>query len=268
MFRRPHYIALSVVVIVTVILLSLPSQTTARLKLALTSLFLPLFGLAGSTQQLAEKAGDRVVSRQTLLLQLDQLRRENEQLRLLQPQFDAMRTENDRLRAQLGFQKQVKWKMRLARVIARDPANWWRDLQIDLGSRDQMRADLPVITPEGLVGRIAQVNLTHSQVVLVGDPNCRVSALVGESRDHGVIGPSSSVLLDTRLVDLTYLPKTAIIKPGQKVSTSGLGGIFPKGIAIGEIIDSQPVGYGLYTEARVKLAVDANRLEEVWVIVP
>lgn len=268
MFRRTHYIALGAVVIVTVILLSLPSQTTARLKLALTSLFLPLFGLAGSTQQLAERAGDRVVSRQTLLLQLDQLRRDNEQLRLLQPQFDALRAENDRLRGLVQFQKQTKWKLRLARVVARDPANWWNNLQIDLGTRDQLRTGLPVITPEGLVGRVAQVNLTHAQVVLVGDPNCRVSALLDDTRDHGVIGGSSSAILDQRIVDLTYLPKTAVIKPGQRVSTSGIGGIFPKGIVIGDIIDSQSASYGLYTEARVKLAVDINRLEEVWVILP
>jgi rod shape-determining protein MreC len=268
MLRRPHYIALAAVVIVTVILLSLPSQTAARLKLALTALFLPLFGLAGSAQHLAERGADRLVSRQTLLLQLEQLRRENEQLRLLRPQFEALRAENDRMRAQLGFQKQAPWKMRLARVIARDPANWWRNLQIDLGSRDQMRAHLPVITPDGLVGRIAQVHLTHSQVVLVGDPGCRVSALVDKSREHGIIGPSASAVLDPRVVDLTYLPKTATLQPGQKVSTSGLGGIFPKGIPVGEILDSQPVGHGLYTEARVRLAVDANRLEEVWVILP
>jgi rod shape-determining protein MreC len=253
MFKRKHYIALGAVVVVTVILLSLPAQTTARLKLALTS---------------AEKAGDRVVSRQTLLLQLDQLRRENEQLRLLQPQFDAVRAENDRLRAQVQFQKQSKWKLRLARVVARDPANWWNNLQIDLGSRDQMRSELAVITPEGLVGRVTQVNLTHSQVVLVGDPNCRVSALLDDTRDHGVIGASASAILDKRIVDLTYLPKTAVVKPGQRVSTSGVGGVFPKGIVIGEIIDSQSASYGLYTEARVKLAVDVNRLEEVWVIVP
>lgn len=268
MFKRKHYIALGAVVVVTVILLSLPAQTTARLKLALTSLFLPLFGLAGSSQQLAEKAGDRVVSRQTLLLQLDQLRRENEQLRLLQPQFDAVRAENDRLRAQVQFQKQSKWKLRLARVVARDPANWWRTIHINVGSRDGITNDLPVLTPQGLVGVVSQVGLAQSQVLLVGDPGCPVSVLVSETREQGMIAPSSSSPLDDTLVELTFLSRNSKLMPGQQVVTSGLGRIFPPGIVVGQVADVRSVGYGLYKEARVSLAVKMNALEEVWVKLP
>ena len=118
-----------------------------------------------------------------------------------------------------------------------------------------------------MVGRISSVSLTRSQVVLVGDPNCRVAALVeNETRDNGIIGAAGP--FDSSLVDLGYLSRNANLKPGQNVVTSGLGGIFPKGILIGRIVDTRPGEYGLNTEARVKLAADLGALEEVWVLFP
>ena len=111
------------------------------------------------------------------------------------------------------------------------------------------------------------MSLTRSQVVLLGDPNCRVSALVeNETRDAGVIGSSSP--LDSSLVEMSYISRTANLKPGQNVVTSGLGGFFRKGIIIGKIADARPVEFGLYTEAHVKLAANLSALEEVWVLMP
>jgi len=111
------------------------------------------------------------------------------------------------------------------------------------------------------------VSQTRAQVILVGDPNCRVSALVeNASRDMGVLLAGGT--LDTSLVELTYLASSANLKPGQSVITSGLGGIFPKGIPIGQVVDSRSVEYGLYTDARVKLNANLGSLEQVWVLFP
>ena len=180
-----------------------------------------------------------------------------------------MLRENERLRALYGWTKVSPWKVKLARVIARDPANWWRNIHIDLGQRDGLRTDLPVLTADGLVGRVAEVGEARSRVVLVGDPNCRVAALALEGRvavDNGVISGGSSVV-DPSLVELSYLSRNSGLKPGQMIVTSGLGGVFPKGIPIGHLVDFRSIEYGLYTEARVKLAVNLNQLEEVWVMV-
>ena len=195
------------------------------------------------------------------------MRRENEELQVQALQAAAIARENDQLHSLLGWQQQAPWKLKLANVIMRDPANWWRTVQIDLGSRDGLRENLPVLTAEGLVGRVSAVGYTRSQVVLIGDPNCRVSALVeNPAHDMGVV--SAGGLLDTSLVDLTYLSGGANLKPGQNVFTSGLGGVFPKGIPIGQVMDSRPVEFGLYSEARVKLSVDLGALEQVWVLFP
>ena len=79
-----------------------------------------------------------------------------------------------------------------------------------------------------------------------------------------MLGPSGP--LDSALVELAYLPPNANVKSGQRVVTSGNGGIFPKEIPIGKIVDARPADYGLSTEARVKLAANLNALEEVWVL--
>jgi rod shape-determining protein MreC len=267
MLKRPHYITLVLVLGLTLIILSLSSQTAMRVKLALGSLFLPLFGLANTSHQLANKTGEVATSRGELLKENDALRKEQQRLRLEALQAEETARENSRLRQLLGWQQKVPWKLKLASVVLRDPANWWRTIQIDLGTRDGVRINLPVLTPEGLVGRVSSVSLTRSQVVLIGDPDCKVAALVeSESHDAGVI--ESSGPFDTSLLTLSYLSRDASVKPGQNVFTSGLGGIFPKGIPIGKIVDSHLVEYGLSTEARVKLSVNLSDLEEVWVLFP
>ena len=129
-------------------------------------------------------------------------------------QAEGMVRENERLRQQLGWQQQKGWKLKPANIILREPSNWWRTVQIDLGSRDGVKINSPVLTSDGLVGRISSVSLTHSQVVLLGDPNCKVAARVdNHSRDTGVIGGSGP--LDTGIVDMGYLSRTPSSSRGK-----------------------------------------------------
>src|SRR5262249_54238037 len=135
--------------------------------------------------------------------------------------------ENVRLRQLVGWEQSKPWKLKLGRVVSRDPANWWRTVQIDLGSRDGLRPDLPVLTMDGLVGRVSAVALTRSTVVLIGDRNCKIAAKVVETGDTGVIGTTDP--WDNTLVAFGFLNKTAKLTPGEMVVTSGTGGIFPPG---------------------------------------
>lgn len=281
MLKRQYYVTLGVLVVLVLIVLNLPQHVSSRLKLAIGGFFLPLFGIAGSTQSAAKKTGDVIVPRKDLVRELDQARQEIEHLRLQLRQGEDTLRENAQLRQFLDYQKLVPWKLKAARVIGRDPANWWRTVFIDLGSRHGMREDLPVLTPDGLVGRVSSVGLLRSQVTLLGDPNCRVSAVIKETGDNGFIGPNAASLLDNSFVNLNHLARTAPVKqgqtvvsgglelkPGQTVLSSGQGGVFPKGIPIGQVADTRSVGYGLNTEARVKLFVNLNALDNVWVLLP
>ena len=270
MLKRQYSIATGLVLLIVLVVLNLPEQPAARIKLALGGLFLPLFGMAGSVQQLTQQVGNSLVPRSTLIKQLEQLRKENEELRqqLMQVQ-DAWR-ENAQLRQALGWQRRVPWALQPARVVGQDPANWWRTMLIDVGSRDRIRPNMSVLTAEGLVGRIDKVGPDRSSVVMVGDPNCRFSAQVQEPRDKsvvakGIIWPSASNL-DRLLVDLVFLPSGSLLRPGQPVVTSGDGGFFPKGVTVGQIVDVRTNDYGLSLGARVKLSANLDRLEQVWVM--
>jgi rod shape-determining protein MreC len=268
MFKKTNYVTLGTVLLLALVVLNMPNRVSTRLKMAVGGVFLPLFGVANSSQQLAAQGADALVPRSELLRQNEAFRRENQQLRIQLFQAAEGAQENERLRQLLGWQARAPWKLKLAHVVLRDPANWWRTVQIDLGSRDGLRENLPVLTADGLVGRVASVGLTRSQVVLLGDPACRVSALVvNDAHDNGVILAAASPF-DSALLNLGYVSHNAVLNPGQAVVTSGLGGIYPKGIPLGKVVDSRQVEFGLYTEARVKLAADLGALDDVWVLFP
>ncbi len=267
MTNRSHLIALGIVALLAMVLLNLPSRTAARLQSVFSSLFLPLFGFASATHQAVDGSLNLLVPRRALVELCDRLRLENDQLRLQLQQARQTELENARLRQALNWQPLAPYRFRLARVVANDPANWWRSAQIDLGSRDGLRADLPVLTPEGLVGRVASVGFDRSHVLLLGDPNCRFSALVQETGDRtGIVSPGPGAPAQQTVI-LT-LPNSDQLRLGQHVVTSGLGGVFPRGVLVGRIIDIRPADYGLYTEAQVQIAVNLNRLDEVWVAFP
>jgi len=250
--------------VLTLTVMNLPDRTRGRLKQGIASLFAPPFGLTRSAKEAANKAGDYVLPRSELIKQNDALRLENEQLKLKLQDGEKVAKENEQLRKLVGFQQRTQFKGRPANVILREPANWWRTIKIDLGSRDGVSNNLPVLTSDGyLAGRISSVSLTSSQVVLLGDPNCKVHARVEETGDTGVVGASGP--LDSEFVEMNYLSKTANLKPGQNIKTSGDGGIFPRDIPIGRIVDTRSVEYGLATVARVKLGANLNALEQVWV---
>jgi rod shape-determining protein MreC len=269
MFKRPYYIALAILAVLTLLVINLPGRTSARLKAALGSVFLPLFGMTGSMQQVAGRTADTLLPKSELIAANDAFRRQNHELRLQLAQADAIAKENERLRQLVGWQKQNRWNARVARVIYRDPANWWRTVQIDLGSRNGLSNNLPVLSPEGfLIGRISSVSLTRSHVVLIGDPNCKVPAVVeNETRSQGVIGGGGP--FDSSFVNLSHLANSTTVKPGQRVVTSQLSAIYPPGILIGLIADNaQPIESGLIAEADVKLSANLSSLEEVWVLFP
>jgi rod shape-determining protein MreC len=267
MARRPYLLAFSVVLLIALAALNLPERQALRLKLAWGSVFMPLFGLAGSVQSLSNRTQQSLVPRTQLARENEALHHEIALLRFRIMQDEALRQENARLRTQVQWQAQTQWQLRLGRVIGHDPSNWWRSLWINLGERERVQVNMPVLTSDGLVGRVAEVAFTRSRVVLAGDPNCRVAGLVTGSRDKGIIVPDEGSF-DRQVVNFTYVPINISLHPGAMVVTSGDGGVFPKGIPIGRIVDVETNEFELYLEARVRLNANLNQLEEVWVLFP
>src|SRR5690349_4823458 len=105
MLRRPHYIAFTLVLLGGLVLVNLPGPTAARLKMAIGGIFLPLFGLAGSTSKVTENAGARLIPKGTLIAENERLKRENDQLKLQIIQSEDVWRENNKLRDALVWQR-------------------------------------------------------------------------------------------------------------------------------------------------------------------
>ena len=269
-FYKSQQTAVGAVLLTVFLLLVMPESVRARLKSAIGGLFLPAIGISTTSQAALQALGQLGVSEPDPFPTNQELGQEAE----LRPtvhelQFDNARLaeENKRLREALKWEQRIPWETKLVRVVGRDPFNWWRRIKINLGTNKEVRLNQPVISVRGeLVGRISEVGPLTSWVLLVGDPNCRFSALLKESRSQGGIVSPRQYSADPRVVELTYLPNDVELRPGQGVVTSGLGGGFPKEIPVGLVVDSWISKDGLYTEARVKLHANLNQLETVRVL--
>ena len=268
MLKRSHYVVLVLILLAGLAFVGQSERASARLKRVLSGLFLPLFGIASSAQSFADRSTAALTPRSELQGQIEKLQEEVQLHRLKAMQWEEVARENIRLREAQGLSRQYPWKFKLAKVVGRDPANWWRTIRISLGTRDGLTNHLPVVCTEGLVGRLSEVGYSHSTVVLLGDPDCRVPVVVKETRDCGVIAPADTGPIDNTIVDLKYLSSNSALKSGHQVLTSGLANLFPQGILVGQIADVRTVQFGLHLEARVRLAARLNTLEEVFVLFP
>lgn len=173
--------------------------------------------------------------------------------------------ENQRLRSLLDIKSQFgeNFEMVSALVIGRDPSNWYRSISLDKGSLDGIQKDMAVVTHEGLVGRIINVTPNTAEVLLILDHEGAVGGRIQESRiTPGVV----EGIGDLGLIQLIHLAHDAEIEEGQTVITSGLGGIFPRGLKIGKIVSVELEPDGLLKKGIVQPFVDFSRLEEVLII--
>ena len=269
-FYKSQQTAVGAVLLSVFLLLAMPEGVRARLKSAIGGLFLPMIGISTTGQAALESLGQLGVSEPDSFPANQALGQRSGQapsVAELQLENDRLADENKRLRDEVQWEQRIPWETRLTQVVGRDPFNWWRRIKINLGSNKGIRFNQPVISAKGnLVGRVSVVGPLTSWVVLVGDPNCRFSALIKESRSQGGIVSPRQYNSDLRTVELTYLPNDVELRPGQAVVTSGLGGGFPKEIPVGQVVDSWLSKDGLYVEARIKLHANLNQLETVRVL--
>ncbi len=175
-----------------------------------------------------------------------------------------IRQENLRLRALLEFKEGVEFNMAPAQVIGRNPSSWFSNLTINKGRRDGIKVDMPVVTNQGLVGKIVSVYPSYSIVQLLISPDSGISAIVQRTRDNGVLVGLSS---PSGYTQITRLHQRADIQEGDVIISSPLTGIYPKGIAIGRVVEVMDDPVSLERSALVKPEVDFDRLEEVLIIV-
>jgi rod shape-determining protein MreC len=179
-----------------------------------------------------------------------------EQVRMSQDADQARR-----LQALLAFKEQFISQTMAAQVIGSSGSELSRVIYIDKGSKDGVRADMAVITSDGIVGKVLRADNDHvSQVLLIDDQTSGVGALLDKTRLQGILRgtPTGEVVLEKVMSDEN-------VPPGELVLTSGGDGIFPKGLLVGRVIEAKP-GRELFLNIRVHPAADLSRLEEVLVV--
>ncbi len=180
--------------------------------------------------------------------------------------YDELAAENERLKAALDYkQNNTNQELKVASIIGKQPGNWFDVFTIDLGSLDGVKENMPVITPDGLVGRVEEVGLNWSKVMGIIDGRSRISAIMERTRDVGIAGGSIGIDDLSATLTMDYLPLNSDIVEGDIVVTSGLDKIFPKGLVIGEVTGTSTREGG--TQVTIKPNVDFRRLEEVMVVI-
>lgn len=191
----------------------------------------------------------------------ERLRFENTQLRLASIAAEEAMRENVRLQRLLDFREKSGFRLKAAQVIARQPVPGVNSILIDIGREDNLTTDMAVITDHGLVGKTVQVG-DHSAVVQVLiDRNLGAAVLLTKCRANGVTYWEGGYHLL-----LENIPSTAAVRLGEQVITSGMDGIFPAGIAVGEVTQVDKNEPSLFLQVEIQPAVNFTRLEEVFVV--
>ena len=180
--------------------------------------------------------------------------------------MENIQKENERLMELLGFvEDNPQYKYISASVIAKDPGSWFMEFTINRGTNDGVEVDMAVANQYGLVGRVIETTDTTAQVITIIDSRSAAAGVIERSRDQGIVQGSRDAESANPLCRLEFLPNDADIIPGDVVLSSSLGGIFPKGMVLGEvrevIYESGTVSY-----ATVSPAVDFRHIEEVLII--
>lgn len=176
-------------------------------------------------------------------------------------QLEEQALETQRLQALLAMRQASRAEFLTARVVGKDATNWFKTILLDRGSLEGVRRNQPVLAPDGLVGRVVEVTPTSAKVQLLTDPVNAVGGLIQRTRVTGIVSGNLGAGARVR-----YLPLMADVVVGDQVVTSGMGGVFPKGIPIGRITAVDRRSGALFQEASLQPAVDLSRLEEVLIL--
>lgn len=189
------------------------------------------------------------------------LRRRVRELEAQAERAATTESENARLQALLDLRDAMPGQSVAARVTGADASGLFRTATINKGESDGVVKGMAVVAPAGVVGKVVATSPNAARVLLLEDPSSGVDALVQRSRARGIVEGSL-----TGGCQLKYVKHREDLRVGDVVVTSGLDGIFPKGIALGSIVRLAREEGGLFQTAELDPAVDFNKLEEVLVV--
>jgi rod shape-determining protein MreC len=168
---------------------------------------------------------------------------------------------NERLRKLFKLQQEMEQPLVAAQVVGKDPSPWFQSVLLDKGRDDGVEEGQPVINPEGIVGIVVEATSHYAKVMLITDPNSAVDAIIQNSRARGIIkgGARGACVLN-------FVLRKYEVAEGDTVVSSGMDGVFPKGLPIGKVNTIVKREAGIFQDVSVIPYVDFERLEEVLVV--
>jgi len=189
-----------------------------------------------------------------LLLELDRLSKKNN--KLLERNKFLERSAN-----LANFMDEDARPLVVAKVIGYDATQWSKVIFINKGTDHKVEKNLSVVTDAGVVGHVIHASLKSSKVLLITDSRSAVDSLFQESRKSGIVVGTGEDICEMKFVSIS-----AKVSVGDKVVSSGLGGVFRKGLVVGSVVDIVKEGHELFQEIRLATSVDFSNLEEVVVL--
>jgi len=268
MVRRNHFLLWIVFLAVLLGLLNLPLPAAQRFKEAVRETLAPLHALlSGAGLRVREGVstlrgiGGLVAENRALQEEAIRLRSENRALQ-------ALAQENAELRDIVGFRRRAGHRLIAAEIIARDSSGWWQTVRLDRGRLDGIVADLAVVTPDGLAGRVVEVSDHTADVLLISDPGCRVAVRIARTGSNGILSGTGVRWNGQVVCRLDFVHRNHPIRPGDEVVTSGLGGVFPADLPVGFVETVETDATGLYRRADVLPRADISRMRRAFVLKP
>lgn len=261
--RWTFWLLVSVIVLIT---LNLPVGMRQSLKRGTRDLLAPLQEMAASYTARFREAGNAIRARGTLPQQNRDLQQEVIRLQNRLSELEALREENFLLRKQLDFQQRSEWELAAGLVIARDISGWWQTVRMLRPADISPGVERAVISSEGLVGRLTDISERTADVLLISDPACRVAVEIGPNAANGILKGQGLSWKGQVICSVEFINKNMNLNRGDVVSTSGLGGVYPKGIPIGTLESITLDENGLHQSATVRPYADLGSLDVLFVV--
>lgn len=270
-FLKSKWFIVSFITIALLVLMGVSANKSSKLNWFNNIVSVPMKPVQGFFSSVGQKVED-ILSYfkeiEAVKKENDTLRAEVAELKKQNREMSVLESKNEELRQALSLKEQFGGYTILgANIIAVDPSNWFSVFKIDIGTKDGICIDSPVVTSgKGLVGRVISSDTTTSNVQTIIDTESAVSGWIAKAGGGHAVVRGDMELKGKGLCKMDYIPLEVDVEVGDVIETSGLGGgIYPKGIVVGEVIEVRKSNSELDRYAIIQPAADFKRLEEVFV---
>jgi rod shape-determining protein MreC len=268
---KSKWFAVSIITIALLVVMGVSVNRNSKLNWLSNILSVPL----KPVQSFFNAVGQKIDDWSAYFNGIDSLREENdalkEEIALLKAEnreYSELKSENEELRRAFGLKGEFDdYTMIGANIIAMEPGNWYSVFKVDMGEQDGVYADFPVVTgSRGLVGRVRDSDSNTANIQTIIDEDSAISCWIAKSGGGHAIIRGDLQLMEEGLCKMEYIPIEVDVEVGDVIETSGVGGIYPKGIIIGEVVEVRKTSSELDRYAVIKPAADLKRLKEVFIL--